>query len=93
MVLYFETVEHKTFVEFHNSAYNSYTPSEKCMILAGEYNKVFDFQQTFAFIKKENNVYETILWTGYKTNYYDGLMKVDIVSKHNITGSELIITN
>ena len=51
MVLYTETQEHKTHVNFEKDTYIKYQPSIQCVYLANEYNKNFDFQHTFQFTK------------------------------------------
>ena len=97
MVLYTETQEHKTHVNFQKDTYTKYEPTRQCIYLSNQYNKSFDFQQTFPFIKIKKNIYEAILWSNHVKNnidsFYDALMNVEIKTKQKINQSKLFINN
>ena len=91
MVLYTETQEHKTHVNFQKDMYIKYEPSVQCIYLANEYNKSFDFQHTFQFTKINKNIYEAILWSTDVD--YDALINVEIKTNQKINQSKLFINN
>ena len=91
MVLYTETQEHKTHVNFQKDMYIKYEPSVQCIYLANEYNKSFDFQHTFQFTKIKKNIYEAILWSNDVD--YDALINVEIKTNQKINQSKLFINN
>lgn len=97
MVLYTETQEHKTHVNFQKDTYTKYEPSMQCIYLSNQYNKSFDYQQTFPFIKIKKNIYEAILWSNHVKNnidnFYDALINVEIKTKQKINQSKLFINN
>ena len=97
MVLYTETQEHKTHVNFEKDTYTKYEPTRQCIYLSNQYNKSFDYQQTFPFIKIKKNIYEAILWSNHVKNnidsFYDALINVEIKTKQKINQSKLFINN